>query len=117
MLGLYSIAWGIIFLTVLQEVTARFTELKVTSGLNRVCECASDVVPQNAHISSLLGLREQLLSGERGQGSFSEARPGVQVSRTAGPWVMAHSTHTMRCLAGSASRARLRDCQVKAGWT
>lgn len=104
MLGLYSIAWGIIFLTVLQEVTARFTELKVTSGLNRVCECASDVVPQNAHISSLLGLREQLLSGERGQGSFSEARPGVQVSRTAGPYLGDGTQHTHDMLPGRLSR-------------
>lgn len=100
MLGLYSIAWGVIFLTVLQEVTARFTDLKVTRGLNRVYECASDVgkVPQNAQISSLLGLREQLLSGERGQGSFSE------VSRAAGPYLGDRTQHPHDVLPGRLSR-------------
>lgn len=90
----------------LQEVTARFTDHKVTRDLNRVCECASDVsrVLQNAQISSLLGLREQLLSGETGQGSFSEAHPGVQVSRAAGPYLGGRTQHTHDVLPGRLSR-------------
>ena len=115
--GLSSIEWGVI--SVLQEVTARFTDHKVTRDLNRVCECASDIskLLQNAQILSLLGLREQLLSGEKGQGS--SLRP-IQGCRSAGllapTWAVAHSTHMMCCLAGSAGQARLRDWQVKAGW-